>query len=215
MVRAPLCRCSGKTYSTLFIVQSLQTSSMFSIHLTISMSIVAPLWVTSLHSYRVRIKGIDGMCPPGQREMRSLYRIGDPVWVKFPNSWCNSNFKMGQVTGVVSEQSISVNGTPRHVKDLRLAFKTTTLVNDSEWKSYESELQTEPASRETSDSPENPVTDQSESSSREEIQAISLWRSIQNKRTCLHCYLWSWDQEGCDSEWELSQCDPTRGDWRM
>ena len=48
-------------------------------------------------SYRVWAKGIDGMCPPGRREMHSPYGIGDAVWAKPPNCRCTSNFKKGFV----------------------------------------------------------------------------------------------------------------------
>ena len=56
---------------------------------------VARATVNAIHSYRVRIKGIDGVSPPSRREMRSPYRIVDPIWVKLSNSlqkgmshWC-------------------------------------------------------------------------------------------------------------------------------
>ena len=126
-----------------------------------------------IHSYLVRIKGIDCLCPPG----RSPYRIGNPVWAKPPNSRYTSNFKKGRVTSVVSEQSVSANGTPHHVEDLRSALEMTPLASDNERESPESELLIEPASLETNASPENLVTDQSESSSEEEVQAILLRRS--------------------------------------
>ena len=58
------------------------------------------------------------MCPSSRREVR-----GSP----------NSN-------DVISEQSVSVNGTPRHVKDLRPALETTPSASDSEQESSESEL---------------------------------------------------------------------------
>ena len=94
---------------------------------------------------------------------------------------------------VISEQSISVNGTPRHVKDLHPALGITPLVSDSEQESSESELLNELANPDTGGSLENPPTDHSESSSEEEVQPIPLQRSTRNKRPCLYCYL-------CDHE---------------
>ena len=88
--------------------------------------------VNVIHSYRVWIEGIDGVCLLSRREMRSPYRIGYPIWVKPPNSQCASNLKNWRVTGVVSEQSVSVNVTTRHVKDLRPALETIPLASDSE-----------------------------------------------------------------------------------
>ena len=65
------------------------------------------------------------MCTSSRREVRGPYRIGDPAWVKPPDSQHTSKFKMELVTDIISEQSISVKGTPRHVKDLHPALETT------------------------------------------------------------------------------------------
>ena len=101
---------------------------------------IASAPANAIHRYRVRIKGIDGMCPSSRREVCGPYRIGDPIWVKPLDSRCISKFKKGLVTDVVSEQSVSVNGTPRHVKDLRPALEITPSVSDSEQESSENEL---------------------------------------------------------------------------
>ena len=144
-----------------------------------------PTWSTAT--------GIDGKCLSSRREVRSPYRIGDPIWVKPPDSQCTSKFKKGQVTNVISEQSISVNGTLRHVKDHHPALETTPSASDSEQESSESELLIELATPATGGSLENPPTDHFESSLEEEVQPIPLQRSTQSKRPCLHCYL-------CDHE---------------
>ena len=63
-----------------------------------------------------------------------------------------------------------------------LFLETIPLASDSERESFESELLIEPAFQETNDSPENPATYQSDSSSKEEVQAIPLRTSTRNKR---------------------------------
>ena len=45
--------------------------------------------------------------------------IGEEVWVKPPNVRCTSEWKRGVVTEVNSANNISVDGTPRHVLDIR------------------------------------------------------------------------------------------------
>ena len=146
-----------------------------------------------VNSYQVWVKRINGMCPPSQREMCDPYRISDSVSVKPHNSQCTTNFKKGHVTVIVSEYSVLVDVTPRHVMDLCLIFKTTPLENDSKCESLERELLTKSASCEIDGPPKNLATNHSESSSEEEIQTILLQRSTQNKRLYLHCYL-------CDHE---------------
>ena len=56
-----------------------------------------------------------------------------------------------------------IDGTLHHVKDLCPILKTTPSVIDGECRSLKSELLIQPASCETSGSPENPVTDHSKS----------------------------------------------------
>ena len=70
----------------------------------------------AIHRYRVHIKGIDMRLPDRQRT-RGPYELGDTVWVKPPNSRCTTHFRRGQITGIISEQAVLVNGTPRHVRD--------------------------------------------------------------------------------------------------
>ena len=46
-------------------------------------------------------------------------KVGDEVWVKPPNSRCTTQWERGVVTGLNSANNVSVNGTPRHVLDIR------------------------------------------------------------------------------------------------
>ena len=71
-----------------------------------------------IYSYPARIKGIDVILPP-EDAGPSSYKIGDSVWVKIPHRRCTTQFGKGTITGVYSAHSVLVDGTPRHVKDVR------------------------------------------------------------------------------------------------
>ena len=45
--------------------------------------------------------------------------IGEEVWVKPPDARCTSHWKKGVVTGINSNNNVSVDGMPRHVLDIR------------------------------------------------------------------------------------------------
>ena len=71
-----------------------------------------------IYSYPARIKGVDVMLPP-EDAGPSSYRVGGSVWVKIPRGRCTNQFGKGTITGVYSPHSVLVDGTPRHVKDVR------------------------------------------------------------------------------------------------
>uniref|UniRef100_A0A5S6QZG4 Integrase catalytic domain-containing protein n=1 Tax=Trichuris muris TaxID=70415 RepID=A0A5S6QZG4_TRIMR len=72
----------------------------------------------ALYAYRVRLRGLDKRKPETCGETWP-YAVGDLVWVKPPGVRCNTRYLKGEVTNVTSEHVVEVNGTPRHVKDLR------------------------------------------------------------------------------------------------
>ena len=80
----------------------------------------------AIHRYRVRIKGIDA-CLPDWQGTRGPYELGDTVWVKPPNSRCTTSFQRGRIIGIVSEQAVLVDGTPRHVRDI--CWRVAAVVN--------------------------------------------------------------------------------------
>ncbi len=49
------------------------------------------------------------------------FQIGDEVYVRPPDAKCTSVWPMRKVTNVISTVSVEVEGTPRHIRDLRLA----------------------------------------------------------------------------------------------
>ena len=82
----------------------------------------------AIHRYRVRIKGIDARLP-NRQGTRGPYELGDTVWMKPSNSRGTTSFRRGQITGIVSEQAVLVDGTPRHVRDIRPALNTNPLAS--------------------------------------------------------------------------------------
>ena len=74
--------------------------------------------VNGIYQCEQCVKGIDPK--PSPPEVRSnVYQVGEPVWVKPLDCRRTTRFCKGQVDGVVSPQTVMVNGTQHHVKDLR------------------------------------------------------------------------------------------------
>ena len=71
-----------------------------------------------IYSYTTRIRGVD-VTLPAEDAGPSSYKVGDSVWVKIPQGRCTTQFGKGTITGVYSPHSVLVDGTPRHVKDVR------------------------------------------------------------------------------------------------
>ena len=72
---------------------------------------------SSLHNYGWR--GPHSSPLADDVEKLGLVKIGDDVWVKPPNVRCTTTWKKGVVTAVYSKNNISVDGTPRHILDIR------------------------------------------------------------------------------------------------
>uniref|UniRef100_A0A5S6QCQ1 Integrase catalytic domain-containing protein n=1 Tax=Trichuris muris TaxID=70415 RepID=A0A5S6QCQ1_TRIMR len=71
-----------------------------------------------VYKYTMRVRGID-LCPEEDQPVEATYAVGDEVWVKPPGGRCDTTYHQGLVTGVISRQAVEVDGTPRHVRDLR------------------------------------------------------------------------------------------------
>lgn len=56
--------------------------------------------------------------PPTMSEL-GRKKVGDPVSVKLPTNRCTTTFGKGGITGLVSLQSVLLEGMPRHTRDLR------------------------------------------------------------------------------------------------
>ncbi|KHJ40087.1 hypothetical protein D918_09880 [Trichuris suis] len=47
------------------------------------------------------------------------YLVGDKVWVRPPDVRCDCRYRSGTITDSLSRHAVYVDGTPRHVRDLR------------------------------------------------------------------------------------------------
>ena len=154
----------------------------------------------AIHRYRVRIKGIDTRLPDRQGT-RGPYEFRDTVWVKPPNSRCTTRFRRGQITGIVSEQAVLVDGTPRHVRDTRPALNTNPLASNGNGESSNDELWIRPIPRVPDDPTANLDADADSSDgtseiSDEEVQTIPLRRSARNKRPRPPCHMCDLETSG-------------------
>ena len=125
----------------------------------------------AIHRYWVRIKGSDVRLPDRQGT-RGPYELGD-----------TTHFRRGQITGILSEQAVLVDGTPRHVRDIRPALNTNPLASSGSGESSNDELWIRPMPRVPDDLTANPDADADSSdgtseSSDEEVQTIPLCRSV-------------------------------------
>ncbi len=65
-------------------------------------------------------------CTVSRAQSTGPYDVGDAVWVKPSENRCHTKYQLGTVTRVVSEQTMEVDGMPRHVRDLRSAVPPET-----------------------------------------------------------------------------------------
>ena len=79
-----------------------------------------------LYNYEIRVLGIDRVLHSEPGAIDSPYDVGDSVWVEPPEARCHTKYKLGTVTKVISEQTMEVDGMPRHVRDLRSAVPPET-----------------------------------------------------------------------------------------
>lgn len=72
--------------------------------------------IFQVQHYQVWIKGANTTLQFEDEEVHRPYHVGDPLWLKPPNSWCTTIFRKGCVTGVNSKHSVLVDWTPHHIK---------------------------------------------------------------------------------------------------
>ena len=130
--------------------------------------------------------------------------------MKPPNSWYTTSFRRGQITSIVSDQAVLVDGTPRHVRDIRPALNTNPLASSGSGESSNDELCIQPMPRVPDDPTANPDVDAdsfngTSESSDEEIQTIPLHSSARNKRPRPHCHMCDLETRGeCGHESETN-----------
>ena len=65
------------------------------------------------------MREVDREAARPEEEEKRPYAVGDLVWTKPPDARCDTRYQKGTVTGNVSQWAVEVDGTPRHVRDLR------------------------------------------------------------------------------------------------
>ena len=149
-----------------------------------------------IYSYTARIKGIDVMLPL-EDAGPSSYKVRDSVWVKIPHGRCTTQFRKGTITGVYSPHSVLVDGTPRHVKDVRPLRGVDT--SNCSITSYEDEAPMLYLPREVSAASESDHSDRGQhgpgdmSEDEDIAESVPLRRSSRLKRPTPRCTL-------CDSQ---------------
>ena len=146
-----------------------------------------------IYSYTAHIRGVDVTLPP-EDAGPSSYKVGDSVWVKIPHGRCTTQFGKGTITGVYSPHSVLVDGTPRHVKDVRPVRGADTTYCSSASSEDEAPmlylLRDDPTASE-SDRGQRGPRDTSEDD--DVAESVPLRRSSRLKRPAPHCTL-------CDSQ---------------
>ena len=135
---------------------------------------------------------------PDWQGTRGPYEFGDTVWVKPPNSRCTTSFRRGQITGIVSEQAVLVDGTPRHVRDIQPARNMNPLASSGRGESSNDELWIRPVPDDPTANPDADAnsSDATSESSDEEVQTIPLRRSARNKRPRPPCHMCDLETRG-------------------
>ena len=136
----------------------------------------------------------------------SFYQIRDHAWVKVPYSWCTTKFNRGWVTGMISPQSLLVDGILHHIKDIRPCFRFTAPEKDSDSTSesdnaLESGAESLLFDRESAES-YGPPQKEAEAESPSPL----LQRSARQKRPPPSCHLCDLEiRRGCNENNDLPQ----------
>ena len=74
-----------------------------------------------LNQKEIRVKGIEDNKNPHDpyKMITNKFKLSDKVWVKPPDNRCDSQYKVGRNTGIISEQTVEVDKICRHICDLR------------------------------------------------------------------------------------------------
>ena len=80
-----------------------------------------------IYSYPIGVKGLRKKNLPAKNDKNERFRIGDKVWLKLPNAKCHTKWQPAIITQDESNQTVEVNGIPRHVKHIRPRNDTRSL----------------------------------------------------------------------------------------
>lgn len=73
----------------------------------------------AVYSYTTALPHIGSVALLERDTINTEYKVGDVVYLKPKNARCNDEWEKAEVTGIVSEVVIEVNGTNRHISDIR------------------------------------------------------------------------------------------------
>ena len=98
----------------------------------------------TLYSYETRLPGEprrEGRPGDLRAEVTGAnpYRVGDQVYVKHGKARCDTKWRCGRLTKVMSDKVAEINGVNRHVADVRLAEQRRR--NDGEQQCMEMEVE--------------------------------------------------------------------------
>ncbi|XP_065645691.1 uncharacterized protein LOC136076148 [Hydra vulgaris] len=74
-----------------------------------------------LYQYEIKVREINNnkYAHDSYKKITNKFKLGDKVWVKPSDNRCDSQYKIGIVTEIISEQTVEVDKMCRHVRDLR------------------------------------------------------------------------------------------------
>ena len=144
-----------------------------------------------VYRYRIRLKGINGTSVRTHNQQQAVFKPGDWVWVKAPHGRCTTKYKVGRVTGITSAQNITVDGMPRHVKDLQPIVGPgqptvcSDMVSENASKRFVT-LRERPREQAPST---NAGDASSNNTSNEDLVTILPWRRTRRKRPPPECFM--------------------------
>ena len=80
-----------------------------------------------IYSYPISVKGLRKKNLPAKNDRSERFRIGDKVCLKPPNTKCHTKSQQAIITQDELNQTVEVNGIPRHVKLIRPRNETRSL----------------------------------------------------------------------------------------
>ena len=110
------------------------------------------------------------------------------MWFKTAQNQCTTKFSKGQVTKIISPQSVLIDRVPHHIKALRMQHSLTSLEKDSDGTPSESEAESPLCDTEDTESDDSP-----EEGTVVETLPMLLRRSTLRKRPLPNCHI-------CDHE---------------
>ena len=77
-----------------------------------------------IYSYEMGIRGARRCVPSegNESDVDNRFSVGDKVWVKVPGGRCDMPYAPAVVEEIISPQSVKINGTPRHVREIRRRY---------------------------------------------------------------------------------------------